>query len=136
MIQRIQSIYLLVAVVICAFAPFIIPEMPTGDTDLAINYNHSLVFGGFHFTGLVALISIVLFKNRKLQMGVIRFAIVISIILLGLFVYWSLMLPGENGFSEKGIGILFPVISIVFLVLAYRAINKDDNLVKSADRLR
>lgn len=69
-------------------------------------------------------------------MGVIRFAIVISIILLGLFVYWSLMLPGENGFSEKGIGILFPVISIVFLVLAYRAINKDDNLVKSADRLR
>ncbi|MEM8927237.1 MAG: DUF4293 family protein, partial [Bacteroidota bacterium] len=38
--------------------------------------------------------------------------------------------------SEKGIGMLIPVFSIVFLVLANRAIKKDEDLVKSVDRLR
>ncbi|MEP3383632.1 MAG: DUF4293 family protein, partial [Flavobacteriaceae bacterium] len=38
--------------------------------------------------------------------------------------------------SEKGIGMLIPVFSIVFLVLSNRAIKKDEDLVKSVDRLR
>jgi hypothetical protein len=38
--------------------------------------------------------------------------------------------------SEKGIGMLIPVLSIVFLVLANKAVKKDEALVKSADRLR
>jgi len=37
---------------------------------------------------------------------------------------------------EKGIGMLIPVFSIVFLVLSNRAIKKDEDLVKSVDRLR
>jgi len=54
--------------------------------------------------------------------------------------YWFLNLPGEVGFtenftSEKGI-MIFPLLSIVFLRMAYRAIKKDDDLVKSVDRLR
>jgi len=38
--------------------------------------------------------------------------------------------------SEKGIGMFIPVLSIVFLVLANKAIKKDEDLVKSADRFR
>ena len=45
-------------------------------------------------------------------------------------------LSGETVVSEKGIGMLIPVFSIVFLVLANRAIKKDEDLVKSVDRLR
>ena len=45
-------------------------------------------------------------------------------------------LSGETNVSEKGIGILLPIFSIVCLVLANKAIKKDEDLVKSVDRLR
>jgi hypothetical protein len=38
--------------------------------------------------------------------------------------------------SEKGIGMFLPIISIVLLVMANKAIKKDEALVKSVDRLR
>ncbi|OSS38566.1 hypothetical protein C723_2549 [Christiangramia flava JLT2011] len=38
--------------------------------------------------------------------------------------------------SEKGIGMFLPIVSIVFLVLANKAIKRDEDLVKSVDRLR
>ena len=50
--------------------------------------------------------------------------------------YQSLNLSGETVVSEKGIGIFLPVVSIVFLALANKAIKKDEDLVKSVDRLR
>ncbi|NNK83439.1 MAG: DUF4293 family protein [Flavobacteriaceae bacterium] len=58
-------------------------------------------------------------------------------ILLGLFVYRILNTPGEaTDVSKNGVGILLPIFSIVFLVLANKAIKKDEDLVKSVDRLR
>jgi len=65
-----------------------------------------------------------------------RLNILLNVILLGVFVYWSLNLPGESFLSEKGIGKFIPVISIVLLVLANKAIKADEQLVKSVDRLR
>ena len=62
---------------------------------------------------------------------------ILNLILLGFFVYRILNTSGEaTAVSEKGVGIFLPVISIVFLVLANRAIKKDEDLVKSVDRLR
>jgi hypothetical protein len=46
------------------------------------------------------------------------------------------MVSGEAAVSEKGIGMFIPIASIVFLVLANKAIKKDEDLVKSVDRLR
>jgi hypothetical protein len=46
------------------------------------------------------------------------------------------MPPGESNISEKGVGIFIPILSIVLLVLANKAIKKDEELVKSVDRLR
>jgi hypothetical protein len=63
-------------------------------------------------------------------------SIIFNFILLGFFVYWSLNLSGEAIVSEKGIGMFLPAISIVLLVLANKAIKKDEDLVKSVDRLR
>ena len=59
-----------------------------------------------------------------------------NLFLLGLLIYLSLILPGEAAVSEKGIGMFFPVIVILLLVLANKAIKKDEDLVKSVDRLR
>jgi hypothetical protein len=62
---------------------------------------------------------------------------VIVLILLGLFVYRSLNVSGETqAVSEKGIGMFLPIFSIVFLALANKAIKRDEDLVKSVDRIR
>ncbi len=90
----------------------------------------------FASSSLIALISIFLFKNRKLQFVLGRVNILLNFVLVGVFVYGSLNLPGETSFSEKGIEMLLPIISIVFLVMANKAIKKDEDLVKSVDRFR
>lgn len=50
--------------------------------------------------------------------------------------YRLLSLSGETTVSEKGVGMFLPIVSIVLLVLANKAIKKDEDLVKSVDRLR
>ena len=59
-----------------------------------------------------------------------------NLYLLGIIVYLLLSLSGENFISEKGIGLFLPVIVVVLLVLANKATQKDEELVKSVDRLR
>ncbi len=56
--------------------------------------------------------------------------------MLGLLVYHLLNLSGETMVSEKGIGSFLPLASIVLLLFANLAIQKDEKLVKSVDRLR
>ena len=77
-----------------------------------------------------------MFKNRKSQFVLGRLNIILNFFLLGFFVYRSLSISGEAEASEKGIGMLIPIFSIVFLVLANKAIKRDEDLVKSVDRLR
>ena len=101
-----------------------------------ITRDEPLVLGLIAVSVILALIAIFSFKNRKLQFVINRLNIVSNFVLLGVFVYRSLTLSGETLVSEKGIGVLFPIISIVFLVLANRAIKRDEDLVKSVDRLR
>ena len=80
--------------------------------------------------------SIFWYRNRQNQFVINRLNLISQLFLLGFFVYRSLNVSGEAATSEKGIGMLIPIFSIVFLVLANRAIKKDEDLVKSADRLR
>jgi len=77
-----------------------------------------------------------MYKNRGRQILLNNISIVINALLIGLLVYWLLNLPGGMDFPEKGIEPIFPLISIVCLVLANIYIKKDDRLVKSVDRLR
>lgn len=90
----------------------------------------------FYLSAVLALIAILLYKNRKNQFVTNRLNLIVNLFLLGFFVYRSLNISGGTTVSEKGIGMLIPVFSIVFLVLANRAIRKDEDLVKSVDRLR
>jgi hypothetical protein len=85
----------------------------------------------------LSLLSIVSYKKRQNQFVIDRLNIILNLILLGLFVYRSLNLSGETiTVSEKGIGMFLPIVAIVLLVLANKAIKKDEDLVKSVDRLR
>ena len=90
----------------------------------------------FILSAIGSLVAVFLYKNRTRQIIINRINIVINFLLLGIIVYHLLNLPGEIDISEKGIGVFIPLLVIVFLALANKAILKDEKLVKSVDRLR
>ncbi|MDY8134378.1 DUF4293 domain-containing protein [Aquimarina sp. 2201CG5-10] len=136
MIQRIQTIYLLLAAAISGGLGMYLPYgLDSNKIDLYAT-EKPLIMGMLVGSAVLSLIAIFLFNNRKLQFVLGRVNIILNFILLGVFVYWSPIVSGETFVSEKGIGMIIPIISIVLLVMANRAIKKDENLVKSVDRLR
>lgn len=136
MLQRIQTIYLFLAALISGVLIFFVSLWSNEAGESVFVEEVLLAMGLFLGSAALSFISILLFKNRKLQFVLGRINILLNFFLLGVFVYWSLTVPGEMEISEKGIGMFIPVLSIVFLVLANKAIKKDEDLVKSVDRLR
>lgn len=145
MIQRIQSVYLLLVAtlsigLIFAFELWTTSGVKVFASDLLSSDSllNKLVPVLFVLSGLVALYAIFQFKNRKLQFVLGRLVILINLFLLGILIYLSLNLPGEGTevTSEKGIGMFIPTVVILVSVLATKAIKKDEDLVKSVDRLR
>ena len=90
----------------------------------------------FFVSALISGITVFKFKNRQLQFVLGRLTILINFFLLGILVYFSQNLSGEIQVSEKGIGLLIPIFTILLVVMANKAIKKDEELVKSVDRLR
>lgn len=138
MIQRIQTLYLALVVIttfcLCFFSISLCLDMDGNPVYLS---KEPLYFILCMTSGLLAFVTIFLFKNRQLQFVLGRLNILLNLILLGLFVYRLLGLSGETTtVSMKGIGALLPVLSIVLLVLSNKAIKRDEDLVKSVDRLR
>ena len=136
MIQRIQSLYLIIVAILTGILPFFFNLWIDADGTTVFADNELLISISFYASAVLAIWSMVSFKNRKNQFVLNRLNMILNVFLLGFFVYRSLNLSGETLVSEKGIGMLIPVFSIVFLVLANRAIKKDEDLVKSVDRLR
>ncbi len=136
MLQRIQTIYLFLAAIISGGLIFLLSLWKNSTGQHIYAEDQLMILVMFLASAALSLVSIFIFKNRKLQFVLGRINILLNFFLLGVFVYWSLSLPGEMDISEKGIGMFLPIISIVFLVLANKAIKKDEDLVKSVDRLR
>ena len=152
MIQRIQSLFLLGAVLLCVILIYVpvyelIPETVNVSTD-----NSSLVgpvtttFTIFNspilvitnaVIGAFALIAIFLFKNRNLQIRLTNLALVIDCILIGLL-FFAADTSSSTYHSKVHYlyGSYIPVIMAIFLFVAIRYIKRDENLVRSADRLR
>lgn len=139
MLQRIQSLYLLVATILQSLLfvlPFATAEKATegpfldGDLDL---YDNVILLSVLIVAATFSFICIFLFNNRKLQMNISLGVIVLSIMLSGLAAYFAF---GSGIAASIGIGLFIPIIAIVFNFLAYRGIKSDDDLVKSSNRLR
>jgi hypothetical protein len=137
MIQRIQTIYLLLAFICTAVFPFIFPLWIDGNGGSYFFMTNELFTILFGLSTTLSVISIMAFNKRQNQFVLNRLNMILNLALLGLFVYHSLQLSGETpAVSEKGIGMFLPIGAIVLLVLANKAIKKDEDLVKSVDRLR
>ena len=136
MLQRIQTIYLLLAAGVSGGLIFVLELWISSEEAKVFAVDVNYVFAAFLVSAFLSIISILRYKNRKAQFMLGRLNIILNFFLLGFFVYQSLNISGETAVSEKGIGMLLPIVSIVFLALANKAIKKDEDLVKSVDRLR
>jgi peptidoglycan/LPS O-acetylase OafA/YrhL len=135
MIQRIQSIYLLLA----AAANFSLIGLPMasapnafGDS-LLTSADHIALLILFALGGGLAAIAIFLFKNRPLQSKISLGVAILA--LLAAIAAGSLYFPVAEAASPQIGAALLPVI-IVLALLANARINKDEKLVRSMDRLR
>ena len=146
MIQRIQTLFLLLAVLATALVfvfPFATTERAVATSEIFADTAYTptdntvlLIF--FATVGLLALVDIFLFNNRTRQLLVGRITALlylIAIILMAVFFMTDssgLETPG----LDDGLGAYAAFAGFIGVALANHFIKKDDKLVRSADRLR
>ncbi len=135
MIQRKQSIYLFLAALISGISAWIADLWKIAKEWIQPEDNLETLLL-FIVSAVLSLLTIFLFKNRKLQMRLNGVNILLNILLIGYLTFSVSKLPGGFLDSEKGIGLFVPFVSIVLLFVANRFIKKDEKLVKSVDRFR
>lgn len=153
MIQRIQSLYLLLALLLIESLFFMDLALFASD-----NTNYILTHLGIFeitsegmnmvmpsialnillwVTSIALVVTIFLFKKRVLQIRIAGLTLGLLAGLTGLIFFF-----GKSGAKELSAelsftwSIIFPIIAIVLIIMAIRAIGKDEALVKSLDRLR
>ena len=142
MIQRKQSILILiVALGLIALNLFLPPsKMFNASEQVKDFFQESILRKTFQPITILGTVLVVLelfvFKNRSLQMLVGKIAMFINIYLVGVVVYWSLKVSGGVYTPEKGIWIAVLALNVCLLAISNKWIKKDDNLVKSVDRIR
>ncbi len=145
MIQRIQTIFLLLASA-CSFLTF---QFPFATDQVMVDsaimndgvynlHDNIALLVLFVVGGVLALGSLVSFKNRKNQSLLARLAFVANLVgmVLVAALYFNDLAFQNSSIPDDGVGAYLPVGAMVLLLLAMRFIKKDDNLVKSMDRLR
>jgi|SRR5690606_2478382 len=136
MIQRIQTVYLFLAFLVSGALSLFLPLWTDAKGQAYLAGMNTLYIVMFALSAAMSMYAILQYKKRQTQFVTNRLNMILNFILLGLFVYQSLNLSGETVVSEKGIGMLLPLVSIFLLAFANKAIKKDEDLVKSADRIR
>jgi hypothetical protein len=115
MIQRIQTVYMTLALIATGVLPFVFSLWTFADTKEFFFMQSQTYTALFGLSTSLSLLSILFYKKRQHQFVINRLNIILNLILLGLFVYRSLNLSGETpAVSEKGIGMFLPIVSIVF----------------------
>lgn len=151
MIQRIQSVWLLMAAITLAclcFAP-LFTAITTDATYIVMvksiekhvgnateSTTNILLLASTALAALINLVNIFNYRNRTLQKRIILLNILLIVVLSFWFSQLTKQIPGTLTSIDLGIGIGLPLIAIIFNFLAIRGINHDEKLIKSADRLR
>ena len=149
MIQRIQSLWLLLAsatAVLIYFFPVI--ELTSENALYVYEYDSisiagidNLIQSAYIVAGLLGIIAflsffaIFLFKNRMLQMRICTLISLLIIFFVGLISYFSITTE-TNVAVTIGLSSILPVIIFIFILMARRAVNKDEKLIRSVDRIR
>jgi glucan phosphoethanolaminetransferase (alkaline phosphatase superfamily) len=155
MIQRIQSIFLLLVSILMGLTVFLpIWGKEIGADKIEMNaikmiqtlagdqvMQQTTIYLGIiaGLTAILAFGNIFNFKNRPFQMKITLFCTLLIAIFIGVATF--ITFQAQNIFSPEmggtfALGYFFPVAAILFNWLSLRFIKKDDDMVRSADRLR
>lgn len=156
MIQRIQSVFLLLASA-AGLLTFFFPIANFFSDNYSIQFS---VMGIEKFTDysddvsvntiplmccsamivILPFITIFLYKRRYLQIRITRFTIFLDLIFLALVFFYYVPNIEEVTLSTaeyiKLVGIYLPLLSLILLILAIRFISKDEKKIRAADRIR
>lgn len=81
--------------------------------------------------------AIFLFKQRRLQLKLAVFIILLTVVFIMIMLYYLFWITGKyNAELIPGFNMLIPLLILISGIIAYRGIKRDENLVKSYDRLR
>ena len=131
MIQRIQSIYLLLAVISMTLISFKVPVYNLNET-LFMAQDDTKMFVLTIVGAIFSLLGLFMFKNRKFQMKLIRFTVLIQMIIgIRIFMLFNKFEVVLNNFF-----LFLMTFTLIALIMAYRGVKKDDDLVRSVDRIR
>ena len=132
MIQRVQTVFLVLILFLfgVAQACLDIPKVLKYSIMTCVSDDFILYLS---FSALLVLTAIFFYKKRKIQLLLNRIQIfvhlLVLIILLISFKFWV-------GFSIEDLWLLVPSSSVLLLLLANKGIKKDENLIRSFDRIR
>lgn len=147
-IQRIQSVYLLIAAILMAvFAFFPALTFEIGGREFVYGALEAGKVGVTHIDPLMltlivlivflTLIDIFLFKNLQRQMTVCFVTIIIGLAMLISICVQAFLVNGRDGVTlQWQWHLLLPVLSIIFLMLAHKSMSNDKKKLRDADRLR
>ena len=180
MIQRIQSVWLALAVLcmaLCFMFPVAQYHLSKPDTqqhvearldlvakdnpdmwnqlqNMEIEIDYSQKASGFHTWPLLALAlltmavavgAVLLFGNRVRQMRIVAVAFLLNVVYVFLVFFWAVdsygnevsrVMEATDMQVAWHVGAYAPIVSLVFFILAHRAIKRDEAKVRAADRLR
>ena len=146
MLQRVQTIFLLCCLVICLLLHYtpvyeLVPVVNNADP-AAVNPTFTIFKSAILVmlnagVGVLTLVSIFLYKRRNLQIRLVNLNLLLTLILLGLMFFAADTMSQTNEMKvQYKYGIYLPIVQVVFFFLAARFIKRDEDLVRSADRLR
>ncbi|HOW08862.1 MAG TPA: DUF4293 domain-containing protein [Bacteroidales bacterium] len=155
MIQRIQSIYLLLTFLLSViflggdFFNFgndagtrIMMDSSGlwksgGDEELVRTGNHFILTILFIFIGIISVSDIFLYRKRKVQLFLAKILCLLTAASAALTIFYIIYITGRYEVSViPGLRMFIPFAVSVLCLLAHRGIRKDDDLVRSYDRLR
>lgn len=158
MIQRIQTLFLMLAFIASALlftrlpialfhvkeAGIIVPlnlissyQNPETSQDTLTNINVIPLIILAAMVALLTIIPVFLYKKRLIQLRITMFGFLANVILIIVLFFTADEMQNLLKTQAKyQFGAILPLISLIFIILASKAIKKDERLVKSADRLR
>lgn len=139
MIQRIQSLYLLIVTILQTIlffskqATFINMEGLEEPLRIAKMWPMAILIG---VTVLLAFITIFLYYHRITQIRLTIFNGLLLVMLQAVIVYLLIRASGITQEVNYSLNAIFPIISTVLCYLAIRGIGKDEAMIRALDRLR
>ncbi|QZT37436.1 DUF4293 domain-containing protein [Halosquirtibacter xylanolyticus] len=153
MIQRIQSLFLLLSAIMMTslFVPTLVwiktksetfamgltkftPALPLTDAD-NVSLIPLVIFVGLII--ILSLITIFMYRNRIMQMRITVVNLILKLGVVGVaYFYASTTASLIHGDVKLNYVLVFPVIALIFDYLAIRSIGKDEALVRATDRIR